>query len=543
MALFGLGDVGNNAKDQLNNLPVDLQRLMFEALSRGGLNFGRSSNLIDQNTAYNHDIAMTPNPDAFAPIGDIQDYGKAAMPGVDTAMQDYMRRLGLVQDTADNRASHSSVTGAIDKNIGDLGDANSALTKFGRDTTNGAFDSLQGLSDRNFNDVNGNLNQVYDFAGKAINDNYGYARGTMGNAYDDATHNLENLLPGGDLAAARSARAFAPAMNAAMRRLRAAGIDPNSPEAAAILQTVDIGRARSSDDILSQNLEKYVSGKNSLGLGKAGSERDLTLEQGDKQQAINLEKGGLLRGNLSDQLGRNSGIVTGRATGLMGNENQSYDRGRDILDLKNSNVQNDRALSLQDIDIEKMLAGMFNDANLQGIDLTNQQFDRGVAGLGRGIARKDQAAGNLGTMGTTLLNSSQNADRIAQSFADQASEGFKTSLANEAQSNGWLGKLLAGVGTAGLNLLAPNLGSTVMGGVNGSMGAPPAGSTPQSGGMLQTPPFASPQAQQPGGNMFSDFWGALKKVNPFGGNQATGMAQIPIVSGRPYSSRPIPGLA
>ena len=542
MSAFGLGDVGKNAQFQLNNIPVWLQQAMVEQMGRSNFNFGRGSDLIGQNTAYNQNIVNTPDSDAFAPISDIQNYGRTAMPGVDAAMADYMKRLGLVQNTADNRASRGYVTGAIDQNIKNLNDASFNLADYNRNTTNNAFNSLQGLSDKNFNDINANLNDVYDREGRNTNDNYGYARGVMGNAYDDATQNLENLLPGGDLAAARSARAFAPAYNAAQRRLRAAGIDPNSPEAAGILQAVDMGRARSSDDILSQNLEKYVSGKNSLKLGKAGSERDLTLEQGDKQRGINLEKGNLLRGNLSDQLGRNSGIVTGRAQGLMDNENDFYGRNRDITDLRNSNVQNDRALSLQDIDIEKMLAGMFNDANLQGIDLGNQQFDRGVAGLARGLQRKDAAAGNLGSIGNTLLNSSQNSDQLAQSFANQALQGFQTSLANESKNSGWLGKLLGGMGTAALGMI-PGVGpilSTVAGGAMSGLTGQSAPAAGGQGGMLQTPPFVNPQSQQGGGqqNMFSDFWGALKKVNPFGANSpSTVQSQVPIVSQAPMITR------
>jgi len=424
MSFFGLSSQGKNSRGQLENIPYILQDQMNNAFKQGAGQQQQGAGYTQQYVDYLNSILNDPNGGFFSP-DQITQYGNQAMPGVDAANTDRMARLNGLP---------TPISGA--------------------DTTS----ALQKINDQRNADYLSQLNGTITGARDNTNRDYGGMRQLSQNAYSDATKNVQRLLPTGDLAAAAAARSFAPAMAASQRRLRASGIDPNSPEASGILQSVDVARGHSMDDTMAANQGNYINQLNSMVLGGMNDQNALTKAQTDITRQLGLTQGSLTMDNTNNNAGINSGIATGG-----------------------------RNMSIQDQQLAQQLADLYNNANLQNIGLQNQRFNAGTQGLGLGLQQRNNAAGSLGQLGTTLTNQGQAALNSGQGFARDASSGFGENLGIEGANAGWGTKMLAGLAGGALNMFAPGAGTALTSGIMGAAGlnAPAGGynayaGTPQS---------------------------------------------------------------
>ncbi len=484
MSAFGLSSNGKNAQGSLNEIPRWLMDRMKREFGLSDQMTTDGAGLTDTYTQYLKNI-LSKDPstgEAFASPDAIKAYGDQAMPGVDAANKDRLDRLGGVQQTLNNVPSRGYVTGALDTNTENLNKANFNLTDLIKGELGRKFGDLQGLSDTAYKDTGKNIFDTYSREVGNVYNDYGNIRDTARSGFDEATKELSKLGPGGDLSAAAASRSFAPMMAAAYRRLRASGVDPNSSEASGILQAVDTARGRSMDDVLSKAMSDQVAQRNALTLGRTSTDAGYQEKQAGLARDLQLEQAGLQRGNTANQLKSNSDIVSGRGDSAIKNESDFYTRNANITDRRNANVTADRNMGVQDVGLQSGMADDFNAAALQNINLNKDKFATGQTGLGLGIARQDQAGQGIGQTGQQTSNRAVTYDQLAQQFANQASNGFQNAYQTEQASSGWLGKLLAGMGsgllnnvTGGLTGLAQKGLGTLFGGGGGQGTYNPAG--------------------------------------------------------------------
>lgn len=611
---FGLNDTGKNALGRMGEIPNWLYGAMVDLAGKSNDATGTGKQSLDQYSWLLSQILQNygqPGAGFFDP-SQIKDYGAQVMPGVSGATSDRLSRLNTLQGQLSGVPTGQNIQDTLYGNLTGEGQYTNDMTDAMRSMLADSFSKMRGTASTGNADFNSNLKGTYDTLEQGVNDTYPYLRaasdktfsglGTKsdstfgglndqnaslyaalvnksgdvygglggqsdalfsdlgnktGQAYDSATTNIQRLLPGGDLRAAAAARSFAPAMAAAQRRLRTAGVDPNSPEASGILQNVDLARAHSMDDIMANSNSQYIQALNSLGLGKNnaqnqlalsglqnrqglklgdlgnqqglrqtgfGNTRDLTLgglqnRQGldlgamQNEQSLAQQQEALIRSlglDRSSQYGQSilrnmqtqMGLQQGEAAGNMGLTDTNYQRNMGIFQNRDKVAQIGRQLGLQDWEIQNMLAGQFNDANLQGIDLNTQLWNQGSAGLQRGQARQDNAMAQLGNYGQYQTGLGNTYGQEGQGAGSNAYNLYGSDLGLESQNAGWLTKLLTSFAAPALSMIpgiGPFLGAAaggIGGGMTGGGGYGGGGST---GGYGTPPflPFMTPKVSQP----------------------------------------------
>lgn len=470
MALFGLSDAGKVAEGNISGIPIWLLEAMIQAMGRGNEAFGQSQGALNSFDAYLRNVLMQPDIMAGGDINEILGYGSTAIPGVEDAITGRQSEIDRLRQLAGQIPSQS----VIDQSKWNL-DAykvlSSGLTDITRDITDRMFGSLYDQSNKGYASLQDDVRNTYaNTMQNTINawDNF---RNTTGTAYDAALLNLDQLLPSGDFQAATAARAFAPQLAAAKSRLRAYGIDPNSPEASGILQSIETARSRSIDDALGRTGRDVINQQNLLTLGKADADVALGREKENIYRGLQLDQMAQRMGLTKEQFLQQMGLTEAQANAAIDQLNQRFERDTTALDQSNAIAQLSRQLGLEDYDIQTNLANLANDAALQGIDLRNLIYQTGVGGMTRGMGRKDQLAGQLGDLGTFLRQYQQGQDRTAQGFGNDALAGFKDALTVEGANSGWLGKLLGGIGVGALSLIpgvGPALSAMAGSGLNAS---------------------------------------------------------------------------
>ncbi len=335
MSAFGLSQTGKNAQSALGQIPPELLQQFRNLLGSSDWQNAHGNDLLSQSNAYNQGILNNPDESGLASPGDIRSEGAQVMPGVDAAIDQNNTGLNALRSTAAGLPSGQSVTDTLNGNVNNLNDANFNLNKNNANRIYETASGLQDMSDQNYNGLGGQINSEYGDLRKNAGNTYDQARGQFDSGYDSSLKSLDRLLPSGDLAAAASARSFAPAMAAAQRRLRTEGIDPNSTEAAGILGQVDANRARASDDQLAQTNKDYITQGNQLRTAKGTGDSSLTLDQGATDRGLQTDQGTLSRANTQNQFQSNAGILTDKNAALTNEDNAFYGRNTDIANSKN----------------------------------------------------------------------------------------------------------------------------------------------------------------------------------------------------------------
>jgi hypothetical protein len=472
-------------------------------------------------------------------------YGEWIMPGVNDALASRRQRLNGVGDdfnntfgTARNRLDEAA--GSINSNY-DAGnnDINSIYGGMGRrsDSTNndlvnniiGTYGGARDTTGSAYADMRGRSNDTYDRMNSSTDSTYGGLRGqaadTFGrisgtadrtysglqgdsastysglqgsnaNAYGSAQKNLELIRPGGDAAAGRAARSFAPQVASTMGRLRAAGVDPNSAEASSVLGRVETGRSRAMDDAYANNIGQYVGAKNDLTLGQEGVNRDLALGGLNNNQNLAMRNEEIGRGLGLNQLQNNQGLTTEQAgiqrqiagqqlsnnqdlqreqTGIdrdlqLGLGQQYRDQSNRNLDLQNnidaarygalSTNRNNQlnhtldwttAANNMDLGGYNTRAGLAREQNNEdayGLGLRQEQFNQGANWLQQQTAAQDRGAGAVAGIGSAQYGQGLGAGNLARGFGNDASQNWQTSYGIEAPNSGWGQRLVAGMANA-----------------------------------------------------------------------------------------------
>ncbi len=574
----------SNTQKEATGFPRELGTWSFEQLKSWLGRANAQGATAEQLQQFAQDYWKERTEKGLATPEEIRRFGQEIMPGIDAAIaarggrldqvgQDWNNTEAGVRGRLDQQGENINSTfdqgrDTIDQTYGRIGtrggNLNREITQNIGDTYGSAqahaTDAYRGLRDESagtFDRIGANTAGVYgglrDATGSTYGgltaDNagtfggltadtagtYGGLRGENDAAYSSASQTIDRLNPTGDFRAATAARAFAPAMAATQRRLRAAGIDPNSPEAAAQLNMVEGAKGRAMDDAFADATTQYVDRKTGLTLGQAGVNRDLALgrlnttnELGlgrlDRASALtregasidrNLAQGAeeIGRGTARERLLNNQGLVQqqnaiDRDLALQSGadfrgemvRNQGHSDAVDAGYLQNTQANNmarfgatqgyfDRGnqFDTSAFGTRAGLAGQLNDEELQRLNLQQGQWGTGMQYAGAQQDARNQAAGTLTNMGQQAYGNAANASGQAGNWGQGAQSAYGQSYGYEAPNAGWGTKMLTGAAGTALNMFAPGAGTALMGVASGGAGG--AGGY----GAYGTPPFVPQQ--------------------------------------------------
>jgi hypothetical protein len=527
MSFWGLSQSGKDARGQLAEMPRWYKDRFTQNLGRGDDAYNTAQSLRDQYRFYIQDAIDK----GYLSPEDINSVGQRALPGVDDAISRMNGRWGTMRDSYFSGVPQSwDTAGTIDNNLDLAGRSNQSNFDTTRDLIDSGYGSAYGRGDTAYNDVMGSLRGQGDKQsgvygdlrsgsgreyggllagsdrtyGDLIGDSDGtYADLAKGNAgaYGKAEANVERLLPGGDLAAARVARAYAPQMVSTLGRLRAGGTDPNSLQAQGVIAQVERDRARGMDEALSQNLDKYVGAKNELTLGQEGVRRglglsglqnrqglaerqmgnrqDLTLGRLANDQGLslaNLRDYAALSGEYRDYTSRNAANKQALDLGYMndqvGANDTAYTRGVQNLYDRNNAAMQRRGMAQQDWNTQAGILQGENAQELTNLGLKRQQYDMGNQWAGNDLQQRNWGVANMGGLMNDQYRTGQGYDQQAMGWGDRAQQGFQNTYNTEQANAGWGKRMLLGAGLAAASLI-PGVGpaiATIGGGAMRGMG-------------------------------------------------------------------------
>jgi hypothetical protein len=411
-------------------------------------------------------------------LGNIQDmFGD--VPGAEQTYGDlsgYIDEFGAnVSRTADQ--GRDEIDNATRRMLEQQGFAHGDIMGNIRDVFGGARGQTQGLygglldeTDKTYGELTG--------SGRST---YGDLIGSGGETYDEMRDVVERTAPSGEYAAARTARSFAPMMRAAMQRLRASGIDPNSIEAQSALRGVEAERSRAMDEQMAGGAERYADRMSRMLTGEQGMRERLGLGQQDM-----LERMGLGRLGFGSQLAREGGAIdrdlllgsgdefrrqirehTGIGRGLeqdrlglsLGNINRTFDRAADYLGQRQGAALQRRNMGLEDYGINANLQRELNNEELLGLDLSQRQYDLGQQNELLDQQRRMQMLMNLQGLGQQINNNAMNWQQLGNQMYGPTMNSMAQARQNEQGYGMPLIGAVAGTGlsfaTGGLNFRNP----------------------------------------------------------------------------------------
>lgn len=423
----------------------------------------------------NYDAIQGDINDAFRTIGqrgdavhgdvirNIGDTFGGARGSVQDTMTGLRKQSGSAYDdmSGDAAALYGGLQGRSTGRFGDLqGRSNSEYTGLqGRST--GKYDEMQNRSNQQFGSLQNRATGRIDQLGNRTANMYGGLRtdvdstikGLQGDnrgAYTDAAQYLQELNPAGDAAAARATRSWAPQIASTLGRLRAAGIDANSPEAASVLGRVKAQQSRAVEDAYTDAARNYVDRATSLRLDQEGVNRDLGMEALARRQGLGQQEEAIGRdlGLTEEDIYRNLGLgQLQNYLGLSQNELQNYQdlalgRMKNYQDLGLGELQNNQGLAerggqvsrdlatqrlMNDQGLTERMLGMDTDLLLRGGDATRNELVRNLGyGTEADMNRLNATTGNRNNAFQQGWNWTQ-----GQNTLDQNTFGQRSDLARE----------------------------------------------------------------------------------------------------------------
>lgn len=270
-----------------------------------------------------------------------------------------------------------------------------------------------------------------------------------------------------------------------------------------------------NDQNLTQSEEDRIRGVTNDTLNR---EIDLGTGQSDRVTQLSREEGDIYRATEGDRMATMLNLDANRNRSTVDNLNTAYDRTRDWRAGQDQTSLLNRALENEDFTAAANILREMNGANLTALDIEQMVADRGANWVANDFARKDAGNANRASIYAREQGRELDSARAAQGFGDRANQGYSQVAQQEAGKGGWGTRLLVGAASAGLNMVAPGLGTVVGGALNGGLGGTSAmgggggGATPGSygggGAATAATPYSIPWVTPP--------------FNPYGQNpQAT----------------------
>ncbi len=524
MSFWSMSRAGKDAQGQLSEMPKWYKDSFTKDLGRSNDLYDTSRGATNEYTAYLRDRMAN----GFATPEEIQQAGQAMLPGVDDAISSRRGRLNDIGASFDPRTGQ--VLDEVNGRIDEYGGAIQGTFGAAEGDTGDTFNRMRGRNEGISNDITGVMRGAYEGSAANAAGTYGGLRGansrmaqdfydSTGNTYDLATKNLEQLRPNGEFAAARTSRAFSPLVASTQRRLRAAGVDANSPEASVQLTRVGAARARAMDDQYADANTEFVDRSNSMLFGKQGdmerlrrsefgTEADLATQQDAIDRGLRLGESSAFGAEKSRLNNLQNSADAGQFSANQYNRDQNFNRTADYLNQRTNAALMGRDMNLQDWNTRSNLAREQNQEDLTGLNLKDFQNQRGVEQTGRNIDQRNQAAGGLGQQGNQFMNNAQGWGNQAMGWGNGAQQGFQNAYGVESQNAGWGKKLVAGAAAAGADMFLPGSGQLIRGAAGGGQGGGQYGGGYQGGGVFSFGNIQNPfkrKTYSPGPGDYGDY--------------------------------------
>lgn len=433
---------------------------------------------------------------------EIRATGKAVMPGVGDLVN---RNMANTEQQQQNYADVPGPQTTIDAMGNIIGDKSKRIGE--------NYGDVQSLVDQGFGSQVKRVGDTSDSIGSDLAKTYGSAIDDSGKAYGNAQSAADTgfgkigtdagqtydevrsrINQSRDPQLGTTARAFAPAMAATLRRIRAAGIDPNSPEAASLLQRVDSARGHAFDDSMTANLNSL----NQVDLAQQANQQGLDISKLSNDQQLALQAAAAKQGLTLDQYMKRTDLATqtrdlqnnltqSKMEADVNNKNAAFGQKQNLSDQQIQQELISRGIRVDDATNKNNLLDKVKADDAVNQDLKNQEFNAGFGLAQANNAVKTNANTQLGDAAKTQYQVSGQQGAQATQNAQVADQGFGTSLAVEQPGANWGGKLLGGLAAGALNVVAPGAG-TALAGATGTTASNPWGAIfkKKGGGQAET---------------------------------------------------------
>lgn len=441
--------------------------------------------------------------------------GNTAMPGVDAALAQQQKNLGQTQtnfnnfqngdfgaaNTTDalNNQADWGIKNQLQNTSGIKGDINSSYGA-ANGTNAGLLKGLNSDIGSEYSGLDKNLTGAYGGFAKATDSTYNplessavgmtnALQGDSANSFGNSRNLMNLIMPGGQAQSAQVAQSFAPQIAATMDSLRKAGVDPNSPQAQQALEAARRGQAEGMDAALANSTNNYVNSgqqlnladlsntenlanneqaaKERLGIGQLNTQLGLGTSENAQQQQNMKEQGALSQNALTNNANTAMGLDLSKLNSNTANTNNIVNLLGNYSANKEANTAAGRNMGLQDFGTQSNILNQNTAAAMNAPGFKNQEYNAGFNQNAYNTGLKQAAAQGLSgqeaeNYATSLAYGSQalNANQVAL-------KDYQTSLGIENANSDWGGKLLAGLGAAGLNMIAPGAGSIASGATGG----------------------------------------------------------------------------
>jgi hypothetical protein len=378
-----------------------------------------------------------------------QEAGKWILPGVNDALAARQKNLADLQAQADKLTPASGTADTISGNLDQLAKLNNMSVADLTALVNEGYGSNKDLVTKGYSGMQADTAGVYGKLGTDVGSAYDTAALNSGNAYTDMAKTVEQMRPGSEAAAAQAARSFAPAAAATASTLRKYGIDPNSPEGAAAMRSVDVNKARAMDEQLASGTQAYVAAKIGLTKDQLTTQTGLALNKLAAQSGLSVDALSAKTGMAKEELGSLVSLGAQKTAQLMGVSDAAYTRSADWLSQSNNLATLTRAMEQQDYATAKDLLQGKSDEELTALDLQLKQYQLGQGFTNDASSTLNAQIGQLLGLSTDQYNRALQAAQVAQGWGGQGANAAGTTYGIASQNAGWgLKGIMGAVGAA-----------------------------------------------------------------------------------------------
>jgi hypothetical protein len=232
-----------------------------------------------------------------------------------------------------------------------------------------------------------------------------------------------------------------------------------------------------------------------------GREIDLAVGQSDRNVSIGDNAGRAYREELVRRGATSDRNDINRTSSNLDLADTQYNRTTDWRQRQQQAELLRRAMEGEDFDTAARIATMMNGEEVTAMDLRNQAYQQGRDWVIDNYTRQDAGAANIGNIMAREGQREVQAAQTARGFGGDAADAYERTRQQEAGKGGWGTRLIIGAAEAGLNAIAPGVGTAVgstargvLGGTSlmGGGGGGAAGAYGSSGGGQQGGGGASP---------------------------------------------------
>lgn len=484
---FGLNLRGRTAEQGMDELPLWLQERMKKYFQQEDEQYPVGQDL--QNRYIQYLLDQMDSGGGYGSPDDIMGYGNQFLPGNLQEFDDAKSRTQYLEEMAGRIPSADDVTGQysgiLDEWGRGIGADYDSETKDIRDT----FERMAGRGERYGRDIVSNIGDSFGAAESASAGEFGRGRGEVESTFgqlgkagseilDSAYSDLNLMKPGSDARSARVQRAFAPALASAQMRIRRAGIDPNSPEANAMLGRVESERAFAADDALADDTERYIGRKqsldmtklqrgDSLGLNRLNQLLAITGKEGDVGRNLALSKGDVFRRELARQLGEQQGIDTSRLDANTSAGRFRAGRSDSLMGHRAQTPFMNRELAEGDFGRQGYIADRKGRDYQNYFERNKDIFNTGMGYNTANVNRRDRVAGGLQSTADNIFNRGLAYGQQGLNYGRTAQQGFEGTYGRQAPRAGWGTRILGSLAGAGLNYATGGVSGGIFGKIGG----------------------------------------------------------------------------